>query len=81
MARESGAKLVPDIFGAKSHRITREQKILVACLLLLIKNKTEKRVTVLQLFETFKKVLRKNNFDEVTESSCIGMICCDSVGF
>lgn len=74
MANEGGAKLVPDIFGAKSHRITREQKILVACLLLLLKNRREKRVTVLQLFECFKLELKKYQFDEVTESSCIGEI-------
>ena len=69
-----GGKLVPDIFGAKSHRITREQKILVACLLLLLKNRREKRVTVLELFKCFKLELKSFNFDEVTESSCIGEI-------
>merc|ERR1712083_30331 len=70
---KSGVNAVESL-GPSSDQLTREQKILVACLLLLLKNKKEKKFTYMQLFEVFRKVLRETKFDEVAESSCIDMV-------
>ena len=72
ISKDSGAKFVPETFGFESTRITRDQKILVACLLLLLKYRREAKVPFQQLFKTFKAVLKKYGFDEVVESSFVG---------
>jgi len=65
---------VTQSLGTKGEGLPVQQKILIASLLLMVKQGQSKEVTLGKLIDTYTKVLKKRNMKPELESSCVGMI-------
>ena len=62
---------VTQSLGTKGEGLPVQQKILIASLLLMVKNGQSKEVTLGKLIDSYKNVLKKRNMKPEVESSCV----------
>ena len=67
-----GSKVMASL-GSNREGLPVQQKILVASLLLMVKQGRTKEVTLGKLIDTYSKVLKRWNMKPELESSCVGM--------
>ena len=59
--------------GVIGEHTPQHQKILLATLLLMVKHRRSKEVTMGKLIDTYKKVMKKRTMKAEPDASCVGM--------